>query len=294
MTYHFLTRPHDRSHLQHVADDIDHIILGADQANRVRLEEVARGFEEVGADAVWALSGTSKSCRNLVLTRFACLGVVDDVETTANCSDHCERHVQSNVPFALDDPRCAHSVRAHYILTLQHLLNLRVILHGNSSRSARNIRRAVEAIILVIHLAQEFLHRLRSKHREPSVHAIMRELARKVTQKQTTHGTTEASTIGRTVRIGVSPRSKIVGSAVGSEEPVATSESDCVAEDGTTDGVAGAESGTWHDGLCFFCLEPDVQLEVVDVAVHFLGDFVHLGIGVPLLEALKGLQSDVL
>ena len=71
------------------------------------------------------------------------------------------------------------------------------------------------------------------------------------------------------------PRCKVGGGKVGGEEPVSAGEADGIGEDGTGDGITGAETCSGLRGLRFLSLEANVELEIVDIAVERLSGVLH-------------------
>jgi hypothetical protein len=55
------------------------------------------------------------------------------------------------------------------------------------------------------------------------------------------------------------------------KESIATCETDGIREDGTSDGVSGAERRTKARDVGFFSLKSNVQFKVIDVLIKFFG-----------------------
>ena len=87
-------------------------------------------------------------------------------------------------------------------------------------------------------LAKEDLHRLRSLEGEPSVDAIIRELARQRAKKKTAKYASISRTIRITLGVRVAPGRKVIWCTIRREETVSTCQSDGVAQNGATYGIS--------------------------------------------------------
>jgi len=163
-------------------------------------------------------------------------------------------------------------------------------------------------VILINNLqfGQVLLHRLWSHEREERVDTVLREVVWKGSKEKSSEGAPEAKSIGITLAISKAPGSQIVRCKVVCEEPVSSSERNSIAEDcpancvtyrgiikcctwtglGAEWGLTRAKTSTIHYGLRLFCLETNIEFEVVDVAIKLLCSVSNLCIRVPLPEGL--------
>lgn len=106
-------------------------------------------------------------------------------------------------------------------------------------------------------------------------------------QEEPTKGASKAEGTWIALAVLETPGGKIERCEIVGEESVASSKSDGVTEDSTTDGVSRAEASTVDQWFGFLSLETDIQLQIVDIAVQQLGRAGDLRVRVPLEEGAE-------
>jgi len=277
-TYNLGGNPLDWHDPENIPHDIQSTLLATNKFVRLLGDQGLGVFVEERSDGVDLFRGLRQRFEHLPLFPLSPFGSVSGKEEPWTADDLGDP-VQEWVPELL-------------LLVRKNARDFAILLELESTAGTPGSGGVV--LVLLIQLRKDLTHGFGSHEREPGVGAVLSELAGEGTKEESTEHGTESRGFRGPHAIGITPGGEIVRGEIGREETISANKSDGIGEDGTGDGVTGAKTSTCDNWFGVLGLETNIQLEMVDCTIKFLGGGSNLRVGVPFQERLVSFQAEVL